>query len=575
MADRIPLRGSHSRTTHEQVGSAPVKALMSVTLLLRRKAPLTPLLAASRRPAIDRNSFAAGYGLRDDDLATVRTFASSHGLVVGDVNRAARSVRITGTVQQLETVFGVKMGLYKDAKGATYRGANADTSLPPELGSAVEYVLGMSERPIASPRIIKAATTPSVTYVPTQLATLYQFPAGTGAGQCIGIIELGGGYQTSDLQTFFSGLGLAVPTVVAVGVDGGANVPGGDPNGADPEVELDIEVSGGVAPGARIAVYFAPNTDAGFLDAITTAVHDTTNAPSVISISWGGPENSYTASQLTAFDDAFQSAVALGVTVCIAAGDNGSSDGTSGNIVDFPASSPHVLACGGTTLTASGATISSETVWNDGGGEATGGGISPTFPVPSYQTGLSAALTAGGTAALTGRGVPDIAGNADPATGYAIVVDGQSIVVGGTSAVAPLWAGLIARLNALTGKSQGLLNTILSATVARDVTQGNNGTYAASAGWDACTGWGSPIGTALLAALGGSAPPAPAPPPPPPPPPPAPPPPPPPAPPPPAPPPPPPPPPPAPPPPAPPPPPPSPPPPPPPPAPKHRTHRTR
>jgi len=463
------------------------------------------------RPHLDRAKFADVYGMTDEDLATVRAFAVGHGLAVGEINRGARSVRLSGSVQQIQEAFGVTIQLYKDEKGVTYRSNDAEASLPTELGAAVEHVLGLSEREIAKPHVRLAKTAASSAFTPAQLASTYQFPSGTGTGRCIGIVELGGGYQTSDLQEFFTSIGASVPNVVAVGVDGGANVPGGDPNGADPEVELDIEVAGGIAPGANIAVYFAPNTDAGFLDAINTAIHDTTNKPSVLSISWGGPENSWASSTLTAFDEAFQSATVLGITVCVAAGDNGSSDGTSGNMVDFPASSPNVLACGGTTLQVSDSTITSETVWNDGGGEATGGGISPTFPVPAYQSGLSAALTAGGKEALTGRGVPDVAGNADPKTGYAIVVDGQSTVVGGTSAVAPLWAGLIARINSLTGKSQGFINPILSGTVGRDVITGNNGTFAASTGWDACTGWGSPNGTALLKALAGTTPAPPAP----------------------------------------------------------------
>jgi kumamolisin len=515
MSDRIQLRGSHIPNHHQKLGPAPTAGAMSLTLLLRRKTALAPQASGRDQARPDRVTFAATYGLKDEDLTTVRSFAAAHGLTIGEINRGARSVRVTGSVQQIQKAFGVTIQMYKDDKGVAYRGNDAEASLPSELSGAVEHVLGLSERPVAKPhvRLTGAVAATGGTFTPPQLAAAYQFPTGAGAGQCIGIIELGGGYQASDLQTFFSGIGAPLPKVTAVGVDGGANVPGGDPNGADPEVELDIEVAGGIAPAANIAVYFSPNTDAGFLDAITTAIHDTTNKPSVLSISWGGPENSWTPSSLTAFDDAFQSAAVLGLTVCVAAGDNGSSDGTAGNMVDFPASSPNVLACGGTSLKVSESTITSETVWNDGGGEATGGGISPSFRVPSYQSGLSAALTAGGKEALTGRGVPDVAGNADPKTGYAIVVDGQSTVVGGTSAVAPLWAGLIARINALTGKNQGFINPILSATISRDVTSGNNGTFAASVGWDACTGWGSPNGTALLKALGGAtvAPPAPGP----------------------------------------------------------------
>ena len=283
-------------------------------------------------------------------------------------------------------------------------------------------------------------------------------------------------------------------------------VPTGDAEGPDGEVMLDIEVVGSIAPGARMAVYFGPNTDAGFLDAITTAIHDTTNKPSVISISWGGAESTWTSQAMTVMDDAFQAAATLGVTVCVAAGDSGSSDGVTDGAdhVDFPASSPHVLACGGTSLQAAQGGISSETVWNDGAsGGASGGGISSFFAVPPWQRGLSALTTAGKSVALSMRGVPDVAGDADPATGYDVRVDGTNTVIGGTSAVAPLWAALIARINASTGKAAGFINAQLyqNAKDLRDITQGNNGDFAAQPGWDACTGLGSPNGEPLAGLL--------------------------------------------------------------------------
>jgi kumamolisin len=299
-----------------------------------------------------------------------------------------------------------------------------------------------------------------------------------------------------------------MPSVTAVSVDGGSNSPGGD---ADAEVELDIEVSGAIAPGANIAVYFAPNTDQGFIDAVTDAVHDTTRKPSVVSISWGGPEDSWTEQARTALDAALEDAAALGVTVTVAAGDNGSTDGAGdGKLhVDFPASSSYALACGGTTLEASGGQISSETVWNETSSNegATGGGVSNFFALPSYQQG--AGVPANPETSFVGRGVPDVSGNADPVTGYQVVVDGQSIVVGGTSAVAPLWAGLIALLNQKLGTPVGMFQPklySLGETVFDDITTGNNddsglGFYSAQAGWDACTGLGSPNGTALLDAL--------------------------------------------------------------------------
>ena len=196
----------------------------------------------------------------------------------------------------------------------------------------------------------------------------------------------------------------------------------------------------------------------------------------------------------------------MGITVCVASGDNGSSDGVNdgANHVDFPASSPHVLACGGTNLQGSGSTITSETVWNDGpqgGGGATGGGVSAVFPVPAWQNSLQATQTSGGAAALTMRGVPDVCGDADPASGYTVRIDGSDTVIGGTSAVAPLWAGLIALINAGRGSSVGFINPTLYANpgALNDITTGNNGAFQASPGWDACTGLGSPRGGAVAA----------------------------------------------------------------------------
>jgi kumamolisin len=269
---------------------------------------------------------------------------------------------------------------------------------------------------------------------------------------------------------------------------------------------LDIEVAGAVAPGARIVVYFASNTDQGFVDAIATAIHDTKYKPSVISISWGSAEINWTAQAMVALDAACQSAAALGITMTVAAGDNGSSDGVNDgrNHVDFPASSPHVLACGGTNLHGSGSSISAEVVWNDQsqGGGATGGGVSDIFPLPAWQAGASVPPPA---SAHGGRGVPDVAGDADPATGYIIRVDGKTVVIGGTSAVAPLWAGLIALANQQNGAAAGFVQPAIYAAKNKnaflDITVGNNGSFKAGSGWDACTGLGSPIAPRVINAV--------------------------------------------------------------------------
>lgn len=253
-----------------------------------------------------------------------------------------------------------------------------------------------------------------------------------------------------------------------------------------------------IAPGAKIAVYFAANTDQGFMDAITQAIHDTDNKPSVISISWGAAEVNWTQQAMDNFNESFKTAAAIGVSICVAAGDSGSSDGQSdGKVhVDFPASSPYALACGGTKLQTSGNTIIAETVWHESSTSATGGGVSTYFALPDYQQ--YANVPKEPDTGFKGRGVPDVAGNADPDTGYNVLVDGQQMVIGGTSAVAPLMAGLIALLNEQSGNAAGFINPVIYAKPAlcRDITSGDNKTtsgntgYTAGPGWDACTGLG-------------------------------------------------------------------------------------
>jgi kumamolisin len=422
-------------------------------------------------------------------------------------------VVLSGTVAQFDDAFGVALERFEHG-GGSYRGRTGAIHLPDALRGIVDAVLGLDDRPQAKPhfRVLdpagdasaRAAST-AASFLPTQLAALYDFPQGTGQGACIGIIELGGGYRPADLQAYFKRVGVELPKVSTVSVDHGKNQPTGQASGPDGEVMLDIEIAGAIAPGAKLVVYFAPNTDAGFLDAVTTAVHDATNKPSVISISWGGPESSWTKQSMTAFDRAFQAAAAMGVTVCAASGDNGSGDGVDdgGNHVDFPSSSPHALACGGTSLKAAGGKITSETVWNDGAdGGAGGGGVSAVFALPTWQQGIKVADAHGTRSALQKRGVPDVSGDADPRTGYAVRVDGTDAVFGGTSAVAPLWAGLIARINAARAKGSataGYINAKLYKNPAAllDITRGTNGNFSAAPGWDACTGLGSPDGEKL------------------------------------------------------------------------------
>jgi kumamolisin len=517
---RVTLKGSERAELPgaQLIGPADPNERLEVSVLVRRRASdalqarVSKLSHGDRSAGhLSREEFARLHGAETADVAAVRAFATAHGLTVVAEHADRRTVILAGTVRQFSAAFSIELKQYSHPEG-TYRGRTGAIQLPAELGGVIEAVLGLDNRPQAKPhfrgRTDKGTgagkgkkQSDDVSYTPLQVAEAYGFPAGNGAGQCVAIVELGGGFKPADLKTYFSGLKVGQPTVIAVSVDHGKNAPTGSANGPDGEVMLDIEVVGAVAPAARIAVYFTPNTDAGFLDAVTTAIHDTTNKPSVLSISWGGPESSWTSQAMTAMDSAFQAAATMGISVCIASGDDGSSDGLTGDHVDFPASSPHALGCGGTSLQSSGTSISSEVVWNDGsGGGASGGGVSTFFPAPSWQEGDKATKTAGGAAVLSMRGVPDVAGNADPDTGYQVRIDGSNTVIGGTSAVAPLWAGLIARINQSRGTSVGFLNPTLYGRpqALRDITQGNNGDFAASTGWDACTGLGSPNGPALL-----------------------------------------------------------------------------
>ena len=515
----VPLKGSERAPLPgaRLIGSANPTERLEVTVLVRRRARAelderVAAMSAGDRTVrrLTRDAFARKHASSSVDLGAVRRFARTHGLAVAHSDAVRRTVILSGTVAQFEAAFSVQLQQYEHP-GGTYRGRTGLVHIPAELDGIIEAVLGLDNRPQARPHFRLRATdaarakADAGSFTPPQVAALYGFPAGTGTGQCVALIELGGGFQPADLAAYFKALGIASPKVSAVSVDHAANSPTGSANGPDGEVLLDIEVVGAIAPGTDIVVYFAPNTDAGFLDAVTTAIHDTQNRPTILSISWGHAESGWTAQALQAFDNAFQSAAALGISICVAAGDSGSSDGVSDGLdhVDFPASSPHVLSCGGTTLHGAANAITSEVVWNDGTtGGATGGGVSAVFPRPAWQAGVKVARQ-GVVTELTQRGVPDVSGDADPETGYAVRIDGTDSVIGGTSAVAPLWAALIAIINQSTGKSGGFINPQLyqSPESLRDISQGNNGDYAAAEGWDACTGLGSPDGAKLLKLL--------------------------------------------------------------------------
>jgi len=501
-----------------------------------------------KRRYLQPEQFNSVYGADPADLEKIATWAKANKLEVLETSVPMRRVQVQGTIQDIERAFSLQLNEYQHPEDGQYRGREGDVHVPAELFGVVEGVFGLDTRKVGHPRrrrsnlkgvalnSLKTKTSNPFpgTFYPPQVAQLYSYPANLdGSKQNVAIFAFNGapstdphgGYSSPALKTYFEQvLGGKTPAITDVVVQGPGNDPGPDTQASDQqgdstgEVMLDMCVVGSVAPGANIFMYFTEFTSQGWLDALHEAITDN-NAISVISISYGNPEDdpqgAWSKMGVRVVNQAFQAAVAKGITICVASGDDGSSDQESnGAHVDFPASSPFVLGVGGTKLVAaSGAppTIAEETVWNEQMQDegAGGGGISAVFTKPSYQNGVNVPPSAN-TPHKIGRGVPDVCAVADPVTGVVVMhIDGKHLEqIGGTSAAAPLWAALVARLNQGLGANCGFLNPVLYTKCAngvlRDITVGNNGAYSAGPGWDACTGLGSPDGQRLLHALSGN-----------------------------------------------------------------------
>ncbi len=525
---------------------------VSVTVYLRPNPDATPpfdVAEEAKKPPSQRRYLSASdaaeiYGASSADIEAVTEFAAAHGLDVVRVNPAARSVKMTGSAAAMQRAFGVQLRQFSDGP-ASYRSHQDPVTVPAQLGPVIQAVFGLDTRPLGQKQLrlappdlsatlqaeARAAKQPANTYLPPEVAALYDFPSQAATGQTVAVLAFNGavptgsgGYQPSVLAQYFTNtLKLPVPHITDVVVQGPGNDPGDgtNPNDSTIEVYLDLSMVGSLASGADIVIYFTEFTEQGWVDALSEATTDTANDPGVLSISYGNPEEgdgtAWTAAAVQQVNTSFESAAARGISITCASGDQGASDGESSGVhVDFPASSPWVLGCGGTRLESSGPAITSEVVWNDQSTNpqqdhgATGGGVSIVYPLPSWQASARVPPIAGGT--TTGRGVPDVSSVADPQTPFVIPQpDGSVGGVGGTSAAAPLWAALLARCNAAIGKRVGFINPTLYAMPAgtlRDITQGNNMRpggpgYDAGPGWDACTGFGSPGGSSLLAALSG------------------------------------------------------------------------
>jgi kumamolisin len=528
-----PASGAVEGTAVGPLSEAEAAEPVEVTLLLREN-PAGPSLddaldaisaqPPGRRRHLTIEELAAAHGSVPADVTAVSEWAESAGLEVAGSDAATRRVRLRGTAAQVADAFRVTFAAY-EATGAggqrlRFRHHAEPASVPAHLASIVEQVSGLSTRPIArphnkQPQVAHVRTT----FTPEQLAEVYGFPAlpkgGSGLSIDVGIAELGGRAAGAVVRWFEQ----MHPNVQIIEDSvSGSPLPPPDPGGADVEVALDWQVVARAllvsAPQAsiRIVLRYAPNTDQGFADLWNSFATDTAYRFSGVSTSWGSPEDTWTAGEMTAMDSAAKACLALGIFHCAAAGDNGATDNSpDGSLqADHPASSPNVLAAGGTRLTVSGTTVAEEVVWNEAALSegAGGGGVSVHFSVPSYQSSNGVAEISQ-TSGKPGRSEPDMAANADPVTGYEVVTgisaSGAPVTqtVGGTSAVAPLLTAGFTAVAALLGSRLGRIQDAVyplgkAGTAFRDVVSGNNAYpsgskgYSAKAGFDVPSGWGSP-----------------------------------------------------------------------------------
>ncbi len=537
-ASRHELTNSIHHVPHGSVAlhATNPRQWLELTLAVRRVKALPDLssldgVLPQKRKYMTRDHLRSAYGADPAALKKIESFAKAHGLVVTREDATSARVGVGGTVADLSAAFAVRLLDYSHPELGKFHARTGPVSVPADLGDAITGVFGFNDHRILrrkkhllDTRAAAKATAPARPwFYPQELGEIYAFPQADASKQCVGLLEFGGGVDETDLAAYFKQLQLPAPSVKVVLLDGASGDAKADPESTG-EVMLDVEVVGALAGGAKVAVYFSTFDEKGLVDCLAKVGSDADNDPSVVSISWGWDENQpmngrvlWSPAAIEQVNDSFLALAHLGVTVCVSTGDDGSEaqvrDGHAH--VNFPATSPYVLAVGGTTLHArtstSGQRSITEVVWNGGQGDGTGGGVSDITPVPSWQRGLVPVSI--NTGHFAGRAIPDVAANADPATGYFVRSNGQFGIVGGTSASAPLWASLVARINAKLGARTGNFNALLYSKIGpekilRDITNGNNdtdglldGQFAAKEGWDPCTGWGVPNGTKLLSAL--------------------------------------------------------------------------
>jgi len=570
MSEKKPARQGSGRkaaapSARDTVSNTMMESpLADITLVLQRRAPLPSVerlggLLPEKRHHLSARELASRFGPAPETLAQLRTLLAGEPEVkVQFLDEVTGAVRLKGPSISLTRIH--------DALGKGVRGGFGLHKLPPPervRSTALEKATTQPpERSVHPLRLVRPFTqhkdhgswvTP---YTAPQVARLYDFPALDGEGQCLGFIQLGGSYKASDMTAYFEELGLKVPRITSKGE--------GRPlhNAfADMEVTMDVQIAGALCPKAHLVIYNSNDVSIdGYFNALCMALADDEDRPSVLSVSWSFPEidgMGPTAQQVELFEELLTLAVLKGITICSSTGDqgasipiippntqtdaNGFSTGWLTPAASFTATSPLVLACGGTSLAkVKGNRIREEVVWNrlaerldyavgmQSGpySMATGGGISRMFKRPAYQrlAQVPCAITQQWNnfhlampRHFEGRGTPDVAANADLNTGFSFVYKGKWSVGGGTSAAAPLWAALIILINQALSESHGRevrtgwLNPLLyrlrlsrKLNVVRPITQGNNGAYTASPNrdWNPCTGLGSPRGRSLARALG-------------------------------------------------------------------------
>ncbi|MBI1312062.1 hypothetical protein GC176_12280 [bacterium] len=520
------------------------------------------------------------YAPADADIELVRMFAEEHHLDVVDVSNLRHDVVLEGTAADLSAAFKVQLAQYEHDRGS-YRAHDEAIHLPDELVDKVEAVLGLDDIPCYDRNfaaqldaMVGTGTASGLPLMnPLDVADYYQFPEDSkGAGQRIAILEFGGGFYLEDINRFLKELGLSARAKINwIGLSGGWNQQMDRQKLAEIteavnqdgeaaimkygsdfgewshmlEVTMDIELVAALAPEAEIDVYFVGGGTQEFRLALYALAGDRNSAggqditrPTVITDSWGKTESGYKAGDLNSLNDPLKQLHASGITVCCASGDFGSvglppnpaSPATCANVC-FPASSPYVLACGGTILTDQNVQTDGEVAWNEhinGFHLASTGGISGHFNQPEWQSdanvpspgdlkgsGTWLSPSAHSNPDFRGRGVPDVAASADLAKGYRIILGGVATAGGGTSAAAPLWASLLACINQKCGASLSNVNARLYQAIGtnafRQAMSGDNCVSHAdipfysvraqsdpASGWNACTGLGSPVGTMLI-----------------------------------------------------------------------------